>query len=149
MGIRGMRPKLFVNLFVALALAACSDASKPPAGHWQGLYEGNDIMVAARLEIPPEATIRVSAPDALNDDFGKMPPADREAVRQRLLTSLETGWPSVGSRPFTFDGKIFRNPGGVAPQMEWDAATKTMTVIVYPGTRASVRVPLSPVEKFD
>jgi len=33
--------------------------------------------------------------------------------------------------------------------MEWDAATKTMTVIVYPGTRASVRVPLSPVEKFD
>ncbi len=134
-------------LAASLTLAGCADP-KPPAGRWQGAYSGDDIMIAVRLEIGTDATIRVSAPDAISDHFADMSEDERNAIRARLETGLEKAWPSTGPVAFSFDGKIFRKPGGVAPQMEWDDKAHTMTVIVYPGSHPTVRVKLTPVDQF-
>jgi hypothetical protein len=143
-----MHRSLLLSLAAAaLLLCGCADP-KPPVGRWQGVYEGDDMMVAARMEVRPDGSIFISAPDALSNTFATMAPEDRESVREKLVASLERSWPSVEPRAFKFDGKTFRKPDGVAPQMEWDAKTHGMVVIVYSGTHASVRVPLAPVEQF-
>ena len=142
-------PLAFLTALIAAAIFPMRlRRPKPPVGRWQGVYEGNDLMIAARLEIRPDGSIRISAPDALSDDFAAMTAADREVVRDKLATNLASSWPSVEPRDFKFDGKTFRKPDGVAPQMEWDDKTHSMTVIVYPGTRASVRMRLNPVDAF-
>ena len=43
---------------------------------------------------------------------------------------------------------MFRKPGGVAPQLEWDPDRKRMTMVYYSGNRNSVRVALSAVGEF-
>ena len=43
---------------------------------------------------------------------------------------------------------MFRKPGGVAPQLEWDPGRKRMTMVYYSGNRNSVRVALSAVSEF-
>jgi hypothetical protein len=134
-------------LAAALALTGCADP-KPPVGRWQGAYSGDDIMIAARLEIGADSSIRISAPDAISDHFTEMSVEERNAIQARLETGLEKAWPQIDPIAFSFDGKTFRKPGGVAPQMEWDDKTRTMTVIVYPGTHASVRMKLMPVDQF-
>jgi hypothetical protein len=54
----------------------------------------------------------------------------------------------VKPRSFDFDGKTFRKPGGIAPQMEWDKATNQMTVMLYIGTNPAFPVTLRPVDGF-
>jgi len=51
-------------------------------------------------------------------------------------------------RPMDFDGRVFRKPGGVAPQMEWNPQSGQMTVVLYFGTRPALRVPLRSVPQF-
>jgi hypothetical protein len=71
-----------------------------------------------------------------------------EAFRARLSADLANGWPGVAPRSFDFDGKTFRKPGGIAPQMEWDKATNQMTLELYIGARPALLVPLRPVDDF-
>jgi hypothetical protein len=132
----------------ALLLAGCSAHPAPPAGRWQGMYEDGGLMVAARLEIDKDGQVRVSAPNAIGD-FATMPDDDRKSLRAKLVLGLAHSWPEVGIVPLEFDGKDFHKPGGVAPQLQWDAQTHRMTMIYYSGMRASVRVPLDAVENFD
>jgi hypothetical protein len=130
---------------ISLLPAACSRHNQPPPGRWEGTYEAGDVMIAARLEIDGKGNIFVSAPDAENiqgDD------AARAAIRKNLAAGLAAGWGDVQPRNFEFDGKTFRKPGGVAPQIEWDSSSNNMVLIVYLGMRDGLRVPLRPVKDF-
>ena len=66
--------------------------------------------------------------------------ANGTELRARLLEGLARSWPQVGALPLDFDGKAFHKPGGVAPQLEWDAKAQHMTMIYYSGKPYSVRV---------
>jgi hypothetical protein len=132
-------------MLAAAGLAGCSDP-QPPLGRWEGAYTGDDALIVARLEIEPDA-IRVSAPNAFAE-FSAMSTAEREAVERDLSARLAAAWPKIAPTTFSFDGKVFRKPGGVAPQMEWDPDKKAMTLVVYPGLHDTIRLPLTPVENF-
>ena len=101
--------------------------------------------VAARLEILPTGQVKVMAPDITNA-IG--PREHIDELRARLAADLANGWSGVTPRTFEFDGKTFRKPGGIAPQMEWDKATNQMTLELYIGARPAMPVPLRPVEDF-
>jgi hypothetical protein len=88
----------------------------------------------------------VSAPNA--QDIGDSSDDDRASIRKRLAQELSDGWANVESRELDFDGTTFRKPGGIAPQMEWDANNKHMTLIVYFGKDAGIRIPLHAVTDF-
>ncbi|HUB84982.1 MAG TPA: hypothetical protein VL971_04765 [Rhizomicrobium sp.] len=133
----------FLALASVLAMAACSHAA-PPSGRWEGVYDANGTVVAARVEITPKGDVYVSAPDAM----GVASTDDRAAIHQRLADGLNQSWGSVVPRQMDFDGKTFRKPGGIAPQMEWDAASNTMTLVLYLGTAPAIRMPLHPVKDF-
>ncbi|MEI9888929.1 MAG: hypothetical protein WDN08_20995 [Rhizomicrobium sp.] len=139
-----MRP-LLVLMLSALLLASCSKPA-PPAGRWEGTYESSDIFIAVRLEIAAAGRVRVSAPDVT--DAGVATEEDRIQMRQNMAARLAGGWGEIAPRPMDFDGTTFRRPGGIAPQIEWDAAAKTMTLFVYLGTRPVIKVPLKPVGDF-
>jgi hypothetical protein len=127
------------------AASACS-RSPEPSGRWQGAYESRDTMVVTRLEIDSKGNIYLSAPDAM--DIGNLAADDRAAIRRRLADGLSVAWGEVQPRQFDFDGRVFRKPGGVAPQLEWNPDQKTMTEVVYLGLRPSIRIALHPVPDF-
>ncbi len=139
-----MRPLLALVLG-ALLLASCSKAP-PPVGRWEGTYESGDTFVAARLEIAPGAQVRVSAPDITDGSIASED--DRVTMRQNMAARLAGGWGEIAPRPMDFDGTTFRKPGGIAPQIEWDTASKTMTLYVYLGTQPALKIPLKPVGDF-
>jgi hypothetical protein len=141
-------PRFLAVAAVGLAaLAACSNPS-PPTGRWEGVYEDPALIVAVRLEIAPDGQVRVSAPNAVMNG-SDLTASDRAQLRSRLRDGLARSWGSVEALPLNFDGKAFRKPGGVAPQLEWDARSRQMTMIYYQyGNRASVRVQLDPVAEF-
>ncbi len=139
-----MRPWLAL-LFTALTLAACSKAP-PPAGRWEGVYEDATTFIAARLEIEPDGGVRVSAPDVVDPSIAS--DDERGLMRQNMAAKLAGAWGEVGPRPMDFDGKTFRKPGGIAPQIDWDAQSKIMTLYVYIGTRRAIQIPLRPVDDF-
>jgi hypothetical protein len=124
----------------------CSNAKSPPVGRWEGAFEAQDVMVAVRLEISDKGDIYLSAPNAL--EIESVSAADRPAMRRRLADELAASWSNVEARPMDFDGRIFRKPGGVAPQMEWNPETHQMTVVLYLGMRAALRIPLRAVPQF-
>jgi hypothetical protein len=134
--------KTALALLSVLALAACSHPA-PPTGRWEGAYESNEVMIAARLEIEPDGQVRVSAPDLL--DIG---PDERDAAREKLSSDLEAAWDSVTPRPMDFDGENFRKPGGIAPQMVWKAKSRKMSLIVYLGTRPAITIAMREVGGF-
>jgi len=144
--MRGFQHRLAALSVFGLALCACADP-KPPAGRWEGLYEDAGVIIVARLEIGADGSVRVSAPNAITSDSPLSPP-ERADLVQQLQARLAASWPSVEPLPLDFDGHVFRKPGGVAPQLEWDAERKRMTMIYYSGNRASVRVALTPVGEF-
>jgi hypothetical protein len=143
-----MRPFFAVRiaLLACLMLAGCSN-TRPPVGRWQGAYEDPALVIVARLEIDSGGHVRVSAPNAISD---KQPLSDNERadLRAKLENGLAVSWPNVAALPLEFDGHSFHKPGGVAPQLEWDSASKRMTLIFYSGNRRSVRVPLDEVGNF-
>ena len=148
-GEKGLTMRRTLGVAFALlsltVLVACG-APKPPAGRWEGLFEGSDVMIVARLEIDADG-VRVSAPNAFMN-FAAMSDDQRAAMRANLQYKLAEAWGHVGIMPLDFDGKVFRKPGGVAPQMVWDDEGKQMTLVVYPGVHATIRVPLVPVSEF-
>jgi len=133
------KPLLFAVL--ALALAACSKPA-PPVGKWEGGYESGGTIVAARVEILPSGQVKVSAPDIT----GSREQIDE--LRARLSAGLVNGWSEVAPRTFDFDGKTFRKPGGIAPQMVWDKASNAMTLELFIGARPALPIPLRPVSDF-
>src|SRR6185437_17002411 len=132
-------------LGLALAAVACARVS-PPAGRWEGTYDGGDTMAAVRLEIDSRGEIFLAAPDALN--LPPLPVQQRLAMHNRLAQGLSQDWGAVTHRHYEFDGQTFRKPGGFAPQMEWDAPRKQMTVIVYLERRPGIRIRMRRVVEF-
>jgi hypothetical protein len=128
-----------------LVLTACSKP-QPPQGRWEGGYDGNGTLVAARVEIGADGLVKLSAPDITNLQDAK--PERLQRVREELAADLVTAWDTVESRPFDFDGKTFRKPGEYAPQMEWDKKTNQMTLDLYIGANAALPIPLRPVDSF-
>lgn len=131
-------------ILALLLLSACSRPA-PPVGRWEGGYENNGDLVAARVEILPNATVRVMAPDLTNVTASQ---DEMAQMRARLAAELANGWSDVAPRPFDFDGTTFRKPGGVAAQMVWNKSTNEMTLELYIGRRPALAVPLRPVEDF-
>ena len=134
-----------VLLLTSLVLAACSKPT-PPVGRWTGTYESQDMMVDARLEIEKNGLVRVSAPYVLN--IANASAEDRTAMHQRLAAELADDWDEVAPRPMDFDGEVFRKPGGVAPQMEWNRHTKDMKIVVYFTTHPALHFPVHAVGDF-
>ncbi len=144
-----MRPAYLVlaillTSFMAVGVTACSKL-KPPVGKWEGGTERGGNLVVARVEILPSGLVRVMAPDITNA-FGT--PEQVGHVRDRLASDLVNGWSDIVPREFDFDGKTFRKPGGIAPQMVWDKDTKQITLQLYIGVNPVLRVPLRPVAEF-
>jgi hypothetical protein len=137
--------KTALVLATALALLSCSHPA-PPAGRWQGTYESADTMIAARLEIGPDGLVRVSAPNLR--DIGAASQDDRVQMRDKLASDLAGDWDGVEPRAMDFDGSAFRKPGGIAPQMIWEAKTRRMWIVVYLGTRPGLRIALHEVRDF-
>ena len=129
----------------AFSLLACSHPA-PPVGRWEGVFESNDAMLVARLEIEADGQVRASAPNLV--DIGAASADDRVAMRAKLAGDLAGGWADVAPHAMDFDGSIFRKPGGIAPQMEWKAKTKQMWLVVYLGKRPSFRMAMRPVSDF-
>jgi len=136
--------KAWLFVILAAALAGCGKP-QPPVGKWEGGYESGGDLVVARVEILPSGQVKVMAPDITNA-IGPREQVNR--LRAQLAADLANGWSEVGPRSFDFDGKTFRKPGGVAPQMVWDKATNQMTLQLYIGARPALPVPLRPVDGF-
>lgn len=141
-----MRRYAILLLLPIAAIAACSRTASPPIGRWIGNYEANGIMVDARLEILSNGQVRVSAPDLIGVDNPS--DQDRAAMHARLAADLADGWSDVDPRPMDFDGHVFRKPGGIAPQMEWNPSTRQMKVVFYFGMQHSVRIDMQQVDDF-
>ena len=139
-----MRPILAFLLGVFL-LASCTK-SPPPVGRWEGTYESGGTFIAARLELLPNAQVRISAADVTDTSVGNE--QDSMAMRQNLADRLAGAWGDIAPRPMDFDGTTFRKPGGFAPQIEWDRASNIMTLSVYIGTQPAIHVPLRAVTDF-
>lgn len=136
-----------ILLIAGLLLSACSKQHEAPAGRWIGRYESPSVMVVAWLEISPAGDIKVSAPDLL--DPGDPSDEQREAMHKQLANQLSNDWGLVKPRHYDFDGKVFRKPGGFAPQMEWNPKTKQMKLVFYFGMQRSIRIPMQAVRSFD
>jgi hypothetical protein len=134
-----------VALFLALSVAACSKPA-PPVGRWEGGFQSNSTLVAARVEVMKDGQVRLSAPDITNLTMTR--PERMAELRQQLASDLANGWDSVAPRAFDFDGETFRKPGGYAPQMVWDKNTNQMTLELYIGANPALPVPLRPVPEF-
>jgi len=139
-----MNKALLLFVVLAAALAGCGKPT-PPVGKWEGGYEAGGDLVAARVEILPGGGVKISAPDITNA-AGSSDQID--ALRAQLAADLTNGWSEVTPRTFDFDGKTFRKPGGVAPQIEWDKSTNQMILELYIGARPAMPVPLRPVNDF-
>jgi hypothetical protein len=129
---------------LALMLAGCGKP-QAPVGKWEGGAETGGILVAARVEIMPNGTVKISAPDITNA-VGQ--PDEVLQMQAHLSSDLANGWPDVRPRQFDFDGKTFRKPGGYAPQMVWDKDTGQMTLELYIGANPALPVMLRPVSGF-
>jgi hypothetical protein len=148
--VQGFLPMRLFRALTMLGLAACLACAPhkvPPSGRWQGTFESRDAMILVRLEIDTKGVVYLSAPDAL--DIQTVSPEDRQVLRQKLRDGLAVNWATVKPREMSFDGSIFRKPGGVAPQLAWDATTGRMTAYVYLGLRPAITIPLRAVANFD
>jgi hypothetical protein len=131
-------------VLVLLALAGCS-RPHPPTGKWEGGYDKAGTIVVARVEILPNGLVKVTAPDITNAFVDERM---KNRLRDRLESDLLRAWEEVTPRQMDFDGRTFRKPGGVAPQMVWDKATNQMTLQLYLGANPALPIVLRPVENF-
>ena len=133
-----------LGVMALLVLAGCSKPT-PPVGKWEGGTETGGTIVAARVEILPSGGVRISAPDVTYVTGNR---EQINAFRARLAADLANAWPDVKPRVFDFDGKTFRKPGGVAPQMVWDKDTGQMVLELYIGANPALPITLRPVSDF-
>jgi len=137
-----MRALHLLMAFAVLAVAACSKPT-PPVGKWEGGTERGSVLVVARVEILANGTVRVMAPDITNATPEQIP-----SLRRQLAADLVNGWADVGPREMDFDGKTFRWPDKIAPQMVWDKKSNQITLQLYIGANKALPVPLRPVAEF-
>lgn len=135
-----------ILLIAGLILAGCSRDPQPPSGRWIGHFDSPTVMVVAWLEISPSGDVKVSAPDYL--DPGELSDEQRTSAHRRLVNQLYDDWGNVRARHYDFNGHIFRKPGGFAPQMEWNPATKQMKLVFYFGMQRSMHIPMTQVKEF-
>src|SRR2546422_297286 len=121
-----------VGLMVALLVVTGCSKPNPPVGKWEGGYESGGDLVVARVEILPSGQVKIMAPDITNAIGSR---EQMNEFRARLAADLANGWSEVVPRSFDYDGKTFRKPGGVAPQMVWDKASNHLTLELYIGAR--------------
>src|SRR6201996_5642138 len=142
-----MNRSLLLAVAIVTLLVTLAGCGKPqaPVGKWEGGYESGGHLVAARVEILANGGIKISAPDVTNA-MGNREQIDN--LRAQLAADLANGWSEVEPRSFDFDGKTFRKPGGVAPQMVWDKDTNQMTLELYIGANPAMPIPLRPVDDF-
>lgn len=139
--------RIFILLLAGLVmLAACSHNDQPPTGRWIGHLDTPDAMVVAWLEIFPDGKVKVSAPDILG--VGDVEDDQRRMLHARLAQKLQSNWPLVEKRAMDFDGQVFRKPGGIAPQMEWNPSTREMKLVFYFGLQKSIRIKMRSVSDF-
>lgn len=134
----------FCMLMAVVLLAGCS-RPQPPVGRWEGGAERGGVLVAARVEILANGAVKISAPDITN---AMGPRDDIMQMQARLAADLVNGWADVPARRFDFDGRVFRKPGGVAPQMMWDKDTGQIILQLYIGANPALPVVLRPVVVF-
>src|SRR5690349_4727383 len=97
-----MRVAIVLVLGLWIAAGCGCSRSHPPTGRWEGTYESNDVMVAARVEIDSSGNVYVSAPDAM--DFPAPSEDQRAAMHARLARGLADAWGEVQPRHYDFDG---------------------------------------------
>jgi hypothetical protein len=136
--------KALLFVVLAVALAGCGKP-QPPVGKWEGGTESGGDLVVARVEILPNGQVKIMAPDLTNAVGSR---GQIEEYRARLSADLVNGWSEVAPRSFDFDGKTFRKPGCIAPQMVWDKASNQMTLELFIGARPALPIPLRPVANF-
>lgn len=137
--------RLAVGAFLAIVLLAGCSLHAPPKGRWEGTYDTAEAMVAARVEIDAKGLVRASAPNA--EDVGDNED-DRAAMRRTLAAGMARAWDDVEPRAMDFDGRVFRKPKGIAPQMIWEKARKQMYIVVYLGKKPAIKFLLRPVDDF-
>lgn len=135
-----------ILLLTGLLLVACSGKPQPPTGRWVGNFESPSVMVDAWLEVQSDGSVRICAPDIL--DGGTPSDEDRAAMHSRLVADLTDAWGEVQLRHYDFDGRVFRKPGGFAPQMEWDPKRQKMRLVFYFGMQRSIRIDMRSVKDF-
>jgi len=136
-----------ILLIAGLVLAGCSKHPQPPAGRWIGNFESQAVMVDAWLEIVPDGSVRICAPDIL--DAGSPTDEQRAKMHAQLASDLADAWGEVKLRAYDFDGRTFRKPGGIAPQMEWNPDTHEMKLVFYFGMQHSIRIAMHAVKDFN
>ena len=114
--------------------------------HGAPYVEAGKFLAPHGIALDSKGDIYLSAPDAT--DIGNAAAEDRAAIRRKLAEGLSVAWGEVQPRQYDFDGRVFRKPGGVAPQLEWNPDQKSMMAVVYLGLRPSIRIPLHPVADF-
>jgi hypothetical protein len=132
-------------LLIALLLVAGCTRHTPPEGRWEGSYDTAEAMVTARVEIDSKGLVRISAPNAedVGDDEDK-----RAEMRSNLAAGLAAGWDDIEPRAMDFDGRVFRKPHGIAPQMVWEKDKKQMWIVAYLGKKPAIKFLLHPVDDF-
>ena len=131
-------------LLTLLVLTGCSRHT-PPQGRWEGGYDTAEAMVAARVEIDSKGLVSIAAPNAedVGDDENK-----RAEMRNHLAAGLAQSWDQVEPRLMDFDGRVFRRPNGIAPQMIWEKDKKQMWIVAYLGRKPAIKFLLHPVDDF-
>lgn len=132
-------------LLGSFLLSSCSEPA-PPVGRWEGTYKSGATYIAARLELAPGPTARISASDVTDQSITN--DEDRIAMEQNLAERLAGSWGEVVPRPLAVDGQTFRKPGGSAPLITWNPAANMMTLYVYLDTQIAIRVTLRRVTDF-
>jgi len=144
--VEGLCMRLIIAaLLGSFLLSSCSE-SAPPVGRWEGTYQSGATFIAARLELAPGPTARISASDVTDPSIAS--DEDRIAMQQNLAERLAGSWGEIAPSPLAFDGKTFRKPGASAPLITWDPAANTMTLYVYLEAQIAIRVTLCPVADF-
>jgi hypothetical protein len=135
---------LCLALACLLGLAACSEPAAPP-GRWEGFSESPDWLIAVRLELQPNNTMRASALTALVTD-ADLP--RRYALEQELKTGMKAQWPSVTKTDIDFNGKSITRREGYAPIFVYEPNSRAMIFHFYAGGKLTEKVTLRPVGNF-
>jgi hypothetical protein len=131
-------------LVCVFALAACKEPAAPP-GRWEGFSESQNWLIAVRLELNSDQTMKASALSALvaNADLPQ-----RYGLEQELKQGMKKQWSAVTKTDIGFDGNAITRKDGYAPIFVFEPRTRAMIFHFYAGGKLTEKVTLRPVETF-